>query len=47
MTQNITGAGLDDYKPTKKGINLGMEQWKEFKDLVGKIDKAIGKYSEG
>jgi len=36
----------DEWKPTKKGINLSLDNWQEFKELVGKIDQAIGKKSE-
>jgi len=27
-----------EWKPTKKGINLSMDNWQEFKELVEKID---------
>ena len=33
----------DEWRPTKKGINLGLDDQKEFKDLVGEIDQAIRK----
>ena len=31
----------DNWLPTKKGINLTMDDWKEFKALVDKIDRTI------
>ncbi len=33
----------DNWIPTKKGINLSLDNWVEFKELVKKIDKAVGK----
>jgi len=30
-------------KQRLKGINLSPDDWKKFKELVGKIDKAISK----
>ena len=33
----------DNWIPTKKGINLSLDNWVEFKELVKKIDKVIGK----
>jgi hypothetical protein len=33
----------DNWIPTKKGINLSLDNWLEFKELVKKIDKAVGK----
>ena len=32
-----------NWKPTKKGINIDLDSWGEFKDLVGKVDRAITK----
>ena len=31
----------DNWVPTKKGINLDIDSWGEFKDLVERIDQAI------
>lgn len=31
----------DNWIPTKKGINLSPDMWPDFKELVGKVDKAI------
>jgi hypothetical protein len=33
----------EPYKwvPTKKGFNLNLDNWIDFKELIGKIDKAI------
>jgi len=31
----------ESWKPTKKGINMDLEQWSNFKELVDKVDKAI------
>jgi len=33
----------NESKPTKKGINLSLDDWQEFKDLIKKVDQAIGK----
>ena len=35
----------DEWKPTKKGINLSPDNWHEFKELVEKVDQAIGRKS--
>ena len=32
----------DKWVPTKKGINLDVDMWSDFKELVGKVDKALG-----
>ena len=34
-------ADPNNWVPTKKGINLSLDNWKDFKDLVEKIDQAI------
>lgn len=34
-------ADPDNWIPTKKGINLSLDNWKDFKDLVERIDQAI------
>ena len=31
----------DYWQPTKKGINLSPENWKEFKKLVEKVDQFV------
>ena len=31
----------DEYVPTKKGINLSAEMWKELKALIPEIDRAL------
>ena len=31
----------DKWTPTKKGINLSAEMWKELKALIPEIDKAL------
>ena len=36
-------AGPDNWKPTKKGINISLDSWPEFKGLVEKVDQAISK----
>lgn len=36
-------ADPDKWIPTKKGINISLDTWGEFKDLVEKVDQAIGK----
>jgi hypothetical protein len=36
-------ADPDNWIPTKKGINISLDSWGEFKDLVEKVDQAIGK----
>ena len=33
----------DKWVPTKKGINLDVDMWSDFKELVGKVDEALGK----
>lgn len=33
----------DNWYPTKKGINLGLDNWKDFKDLMGRVDDALSK----
>jgi len=33
----------DKWLPTKKGLNLSPENWKEFKKMVDKVDQVIGK----
>ena len=32
-----------EFIPTKKGINLDVDSWQEFKDLVDKLGEAIRK----
>ncbi len=36
-------ADPDNWVPTKKGINISMDSWGEFKNLVAKIDQAVSK----
>ena len=36
----------DTWKPTKKGINMDLDQWEEFKALIDKVDKAIEEKKE-
>lgn len=36
-----------EKKPGKKGISLSLQEWQKLKDLVSKIDSAIGKDSSG
>ena len=31
----------NEWRPTKKGINLSVDSWDDFKGLVRKVDKAI------
>ncbi|MFC1886406.1 transcriptional coactivator p15/PC4 family protein [Thermodesulfobacteriota bacterium] len=31
------------WVPTKKGIALNPDTWKDFKELIGKVNKAIEK----
>lgn len=35
----------DKWLPTKKGLNLSPDDWPEFKELVGKVGKAIGSHN--
>jgi hypothetical protein len=35
----------DKWLPTKKGINLDPGSWQDFKELVGKVDKALDQES--
>lgn len=37
----------DKWVPTKKGINLDVDMWSDFKELVGKVDEALGKAEGG
>jgi len=30
------------WLPSKKGVNLSLDMWEDFKGLVEKIDRAIG-----
>ena len=30
-----------EFIPTKKGINLDVDSWQEFKEMIDKLDKAI------
>ena len=36
-------ADPNNWIPTKKGINISLDSWPEFKDLVEKVDRAINK----
>jgi len=36
-------ADPNNWVPTKKGINIGLDTWGEFKDLIEKVDQAISK----
>jgi len=36
----------DKWLPTKKGINLDPEGWKEPKGFIHKVDQAIGQTSQ-
>jgi hypothetical protein len=36
----------DNWVSTKKGINIDVRSWKDFKNLIGKIDKAIAQKGE-
>jgi len=36
-------ADAREFIPTKKGINLDVDSWQEFKDLVDKLGEAIRK----
>ena len=29
------------WKPTKKGINISLDQWQEFKELLKKVDDSL------
>jgi hypothetical protein len=31
----------DTWKPTKKGINISLDQWQEFKELLKEVDNAL------
>ena len=31
----------NSFVPTKKGLNMGLHNWPEFMQLVGKIDKEV------
>ncbi|MEQ8167744.1 MAG: transcriptional coactivator p15/PC4 family protein [Candidatus Eremiobacterota bacterium] len=31
----------ETWKPTKKGINISLEQWQEFKELLKEVDNAL------
>jgi hypothetical protein len=33
----------DNWVATRKGINLSPDHWQDFKELINKLDKAIGK----
>lgn len=33
----------DKWVATKKGINLGLDNWEEFKDLIEKVDRVVWK----
>jgi len=34
-------ADAREFIPTKKGINLDIESWEEFKEMIDKLDQAI------
>jgi len=36
-------ADAREFIPTKKGINLDIESWEEFKELIDKLGEAIRK----
>ena len=36
-------ADPNNWIPTKKGINISLDSWPEFKGLVEKVDQAISK----
>jgi len=36
------GADPNDYQTTRKGISLSLDQWGDFKELMGKVDRAVG-----
>jgi len=38
-------AKSDNWLPTKKGVNIDTETWPEFKEMIGKVDKAINETS--
>jgi len=38
--------GEDDYRPTKKGISLKLEDVSKMKDLVDKLDEAVNEAME-
>jgi len=29
------------WKPTKKGVNISLDQWQEFKEILHKIDDSL------
>ncbi|MEQ8188016.1 MAG: transcriptional coactivator p15/PC4 family protein [Candidatus Eremiobacterota bacterium] len=29
------------WKPTKKGINISLDQWQEFKELIKEVDNSL------
>ncbi len=31
----------ETWKPTKKGINISIEQWQEFKELIKEVDNSL------
>jgi len=33
----------DEWRPTKKGINISVDSWQDFNELVEEIDQATGK----
>ena len=41
----LPDADPDNWLPTKKGINLSLNQWADFKGLVEIIDAALKKVS--
>ena len=29
------------WKPTKKGVNISLDQWQEFKELIKEVDNSL------